>query len=670
MWNRDEGYPASIAKNWRGTEMRKFTLTGKLTLGGILAVLIPVACVGVLSIVRASSELERISRSGLVASARDHSEAIQLVLDQELNMVKAIALSDNAVDAATQVVGEGIEKSAQQIDSLQHGLAGLQADVGRNYEFIVVADPAGKIFADSRNGKIKGLSIADRDYFKTARDGKPCVGSVVLSKTSGKPILPLSAPIFSRNKEVVGVAAVIINIDYIVNNVIAAKTGQTGYAYIVDRAGLVIAHPVKENILKSNIKDLQGMEELSSSMLAGKSGALGYEYNGVQRIAGYAAVPLTGWSVIVGQNLDELKEPIYSLQKEIVILGSGFLLLIAGLVFFFGRRISRPIVAAADGLLEAADQVSSASTHVSSASQQLAEGASEQAAGIEETSSSLEEMASMTRQNSDNANQCKSVMQEARQIVGRVNEHMSSMAEAIANISSSSEETVKIVKTIDEIAFQTNLLALNAAVEAARAGEAGAGFAVVADEVRNLAMRAAEAAKNTTDLIDNTIKAVKDGSGLMDLTTAAFQENIEVAGKIDGLVGEIAAASQEQAQGIEQISKAVSEMDQVVQRNAANAEESASASEELNAQAGQMKQYVEVLVDLVGKSGNSDAAASGPVRKSAGKRGQVHHESLPYRPANARAKDHKKRIGTRSSATSDARPERVIPFDDDSFGDF
>jgi methyl-accepting chemotaxis protein len=182
---------------------------------------------------------------------------------------------------------------------------------------------------------------------------------------------------------------------------------------------------------------------------------------------------------------------------------------------------------------------------------------------------------------------------------------MTGMSEAIEKISRSSEETVKIVKTIEEIAFQTNLLALNAAVEAARAGEAGAGFAVVADEVRNLAVRAVDAAKTTNDLIDDTLKVVKDGNHLTRLTHEAIRKNVDISAKVSGLVGEIAAASREQAQGIEQISKAVSEMEKVTQANAASAEESASASEEMVAQSEQMKGFVTDLVALVGANSKS-----------------------------------------------------------------
>jgi methyl-accepting chemotaxis protein len=277
-------------------------------------------------------------------------------------------------------------------------------------------------------------------------------------------------------------------------------------------------------------------------------------------------------------------------------------------IFFTRRSITRPISRIVSGLNDGAEQVASASSQISSSSQQLAEGASEQAASIEETSASLEEMSSMTRQNADNAQQADLLMKETKRVVAEAKSSMSQMCLSMGEITKASEDTSRIIKTIDEIAFQTNLLALNAAVEAARAGEAGAGFAVVADEVRNLAMRAADAARNTAGLIEETVKRVRDGSALMSSTHDAFGQVTDGADKVADLVAEIAAASKEQAQGAEQVNKAVSEMEKVTQQNAASAEESASASEEMSAQAESMKAMVTELQAMIG--GHSDKGAA------------------------------------------------------------
>ncbi len=407
----------------------------------------------------------------------------------------------------------------------------------------------------------------------------------------------------------------------------------------------------------------QSMDNVTKAVAAGNAA----EAHRIMKEEGLAAARGldASFRAIFSQNIKEAKESAENNSSSartaiviaVVVTVAGTVLAII-LGIFLTLSITRPVNQVVEGLGDASDQVASASSQVASASQSLAEGASEQASALEETSSSLEEMSSMTKQNADNAAQAKALMSEARQIVEKVDMQMKSMVDAIHDVTRSSEETGKIIKTIDEIAFQTNLLALNAAVEAARAGEAGAGFAVVADEVRNLALRSAEAAKNTSNLIENTIVTVKSSRDLTQQTQDAFMENKEITNKVGQLVDEIAAASSEQAQGIGQIGKAVAEMDKVVQQTAANAEESASASEEMNAQAVQMKDYVMNLVKIVDGGQASREHGIHEERPAMRKPGKPTGRKLL--PAGAGVMKKGRPV----------RPQDVIPLDKGEFSDF
>jgi methyl-accepting chemotaxis protein len=288
----------------------------------------------------------------------------------------------------------------------------------------------------------------------------------------------------------------------------------------------------------------------------------------------------------------------------------------SGVLFLFVRSLGRILRQTVSELLEGAGQVASASAQVSSSSQALAQGSSEQAASLEETSASSEQITSMTRKNAENSATAATLMTDVDRRVTEGNQTLEQMVQSMQEITGSSDKISKIIKVIDEIAFQTNILALNAAVEAARAGEAGMGFAVVADEVRNLAQRSAQAAKDTSALIEESIAKSNEGSARLQRVSDVILAITDSTVKVKTLVDEVNLGSQEQARGIEQISKAIAQMDRVTQSTAASAEEGASASEELSAQAETMQQAVTKLSRLVDSHGETNDRRPSPVKRT------------------------------------------------------
>jgi methyl-accepting chemotaxis protein len=455
------------------------------------------------------------------------------------------------------------------------------------------------------------------------------------------------------------------------------RYGRNNYFWINDMEPRMIMDPFKPDLDGKNLsgfKDTQGNRPFMAFVEICKRDGEGFvdyywpkpgEAKPVPKTSYVKLFPEWGWIIGTGIYPDNLTSMEKTFSRMVSVIIAVTVLIILGSLFFsflMARSLSGPIHRIARRLEQSAEQVTTASGQVSSSSQSLAEGSFEQAASIEETSAALEEMSSITKHNEQHAVQADNLMKETSQVVERANKSMIELTQSMADISTASQETLQIIKTIDEIAFQTNLLALNAAVEAARAGEAGAGFAVVADEVRNLAMRAADAAKNTAQLLEDTVASVNNGSELVGRTNEAFTQVAQSASKADDLMGEIAAASKEQAQGIEQVNAAVTEMDKVTQQDAASAEELASAAEEMHTQAEEMKGILEGLLAIIdGNAGGNDRLRQKPA------------DGRPMEELICKAPEVQKyQASGKAAALHPAKqihPDQVIPFDDD-FKDF
>ncbi len=603
-------------------------------------------------------------------TVESNQEANQLLLKNSLNVAKemvssgTVTLSEDKVkwEAVNQVTkaGSTVELPKMMIADAWLGqikdmkttvpvVDQVQRLVGCTSTIFQIMNQAGDMLRIATNVAKEDGTRAIGTYIPAVNaDGKPnpVVASVLKGETyTGRAVvvnawyLTAYEPLYDKNDKLVGMIYVGIPHEKVITGlrdaIMGIKIGKTGYVFVLDSKGkYVFSKDGKRNgesIWES--RDAEGkpmiQEMVKKALNLGPREIGSHDYfwknpeDPTPRLKTSRLVYFKPWDWVVGVGAykDEFMEGAVRLSeigdRSLYILFAiigGAMLLAAPIWLLIAHGIAKPVNRIIETLSNSATTVSSASGRLSASSQSQAEGASEQAASIEEISSSLEEMSSMTRQNADSSERAHSLMTEGNRHIGQAGDSMNGLIASMSEICTASEETSKIIKTIDEIAFQTNLLALNAAVEAARAGDAGAGFAVVADEVRNLAMRAAEAAKNTSSLIEGTVLKIREGSGQLSRTNEAFGKVADSSGKVGELISEIASASNEQAQGIEQVNKSVTEMDKIVQQNAAQAEESASAAEEMDTQAARMQAVVGQLAKIIGGKLGGEQRGPGPDR--------------------------------------------------------
>ncbi|MEA3333698.1 MAG: cache domain-containing protein [Pseudomonadota bacterium] len=580
-----------------------------------------------------SSEIEQMSDANLKNLAQGIYETIDTATD---NAVKSTCLeiAKNAKQGVTYFynkfkVGELSEAEAKK----EAANFLLSQQVGKTGYVYVISN--GGLFLVHPNKSIIGTDATKYDFIKTQLSmggagfieymWKNLGDKTAKAKCMGQDIFHpwgwiISASAYkSEFEQIVKAGAE----KAIRKMIISKKIGQNGYVYVLGGKGadkghyIISAGEKRDGDNLWNAKDSDGnlfIRSIVNKAIAlnpGKTATERYPWKKGDGTVGMKVAKIVyyapwDWVIGAGSYEDDINAAavmtnnnFHSMMYLMAIVGAALLALGGGLSFFISRGISRSLNVIIDSLSEGSRQVAAAACQVSSASQSLAEGSSEQAASLEETSASVEEMASQVKQNANNSNHDDDLTKETNNVINCASKSMAQLNQSAEDIYAASQNTQKIIKSIDEIAFQTNLLALNAAVEAARAGEAGAGFAIVADEVRNLAARSAQAAKSTAEMIGSTVDKIDVCREYTAQSLSAVETVTEKSDKTCELISRISIASQEQSNGINQINIAVSEMDKITQQNAANAEESAAAAEELNAQAEQMNEFVNDLTTLV-----------------------------------------------------------------------
>jgi len=442
-------------------------------------------------------------------------------------------------------------------------------------------------------------------YLKAIKDRLELVAKPALVKfgTQEIEVATVSVPVL-YNGEVLGAVGAQVPMAGVQELIEGIRPYETGMAGLIGTDGRFIAHALKDRIkteagseeLLKEIKTALDSNGMWSTVAPDQEGGGNFFHVIVPVQIGLKEAP---WWLKVSVPLDRILADSRASMFRAISIGVGAMILLVALVFYLARTISLHLNGISQRLAESADNLKQSAQGLEASSQSLSSGASEQAASLEEISASMEEMSSMTKRNTEGALQAKQLASEARKAADIGALDMEQMNRAMEAIKTSSNDISKIIKTIDEIAFQTNILALNAAVEAARAGEAGMGFAVVADEVRNLAQRSAQAAKETAAKIADAISKTDLGVQTSGKVSVNLAEIVNKARRVDELVGEVASASQEQKQGLEQVSQAMVNMDKITQANAAGAEEGAAAAQELGGQAITMAEAVTQLTVLV-----------------------------------------------------------------------
>ena len=581
-------------------------------LAAMLAVsLLPLAVLGLTMREQSQQDLERAAKKELSLQLEGAGDQILEYIDKHVQVLRTAAAMPAFVsmDAARQTpMILAIEASQKDLSIVQ------------------TVTPDG--FSVARADGVRS-DLSDREWFKQALKGADPAYQTLFSRTTGRPALALGVPI-RRDGEIVGVLGGALELEKITNKVGSIKVGRTGFAWLVDSAGMVMAHPDQEKVKQRvSLAD----DPVVVRARAGATDASELLQDGKRWLATQRTTP-QGWVLALQMEEREALASVLQSNRLFLAVGGGAVIVVLITAFLMARAVTRPVVRLAvllqrlangdltveqfnakrrdelgdmgrafDHMVEdlrgvitrcamASEQLSALSEQMNGGSQDVAQSALEQASALQEVSASMQQMVAMTKQNAASAKEAQSLTNQTSSSAARGTANISRLAEAMDKIKTSSQQTAKIVATIDEIAFQTNLLALNAAVEAARAGEAGRGFAVVAEEVRNLAMRSAEAARTTAELVEQASQNADTGVAIKQEVLGSFSEIHEQVKTVNEVMSEIVASSEQQSEGIDQVTSAVEQMNEATQRTAAMAEEAASAAEELSRQSVELQNLV------------------------------------------------------------------------------
>jgi len=640
-----------------------------------------------------SRSITEMGKGDMVSIAESLAGAVGVGMMEQLATVKNISYSNSVIAAAEKVAREGEKNSQNEISLAERELIKIKDAEMDRYSSVNIVGKDAIIFASSNSKGTKGTNLSGRDYIDKAFKGTPNVGSVVVSRTHGRVICTAASPIYaSTGKTVTGVAMIAMELKYLTDIIDKIKIGKSGYAYIVDKNNYYVTHPVKENILKTNISQVKGMEAIAKMTEQDKSGIVEYELEGAHKVVAIVHEPLTQWDVVVAAPTEELYAPANFTRNVIIVIGVIFLVLASAVFYFFARSLTLPLtnvveaaqkiadgdlavevtsetrqdeigslaraftlmiqslkgkaqiaeriaasdltvkvtpLSAADTLgnafatmvekqrsqiqqiIEGVNVLASAGSEIMASVSQLTSGASETATSVSETTTTIEEVKQTAEITHQKAKRVSDLGQKNAEIsraglksiedtvtgMNRIREQMESIADTVVRLSEQSQAIGEIIATVNDLAEQSNLLAVNASIEAAKAGEQGKGFAVVAQEIRSLAAQSKQSTTQVRNILFDVQKAIGSAVMATEQGSKAVEEGVRLstqAGEsIDVLVEsvvtestnasiQIAASSQQQLIGMDQVVSAMENIREASAQTASSTKQTERAAHDLH----------------------------------------------------------------------------------------